>query len=68
MVEAKGSTIYNAIPEAEKTGHLKIVPMARATKIEVDSHGRATGRRATKGRPAVTSSPLTWSILATLCL
>ena len=43
MVEAKGSTNYNAIPDAQKTGRLGIVPMARATKIEVDSNGRATG-------------------------
>ena len=49
MVEAKGSTNYNAIPDAQKTGHLKIVPMARATKIEVDSNGRATGVTYLKG-------------------
>ena len=29
MVEAKGSTNFVAIPEAQKTGHLKIVAEAR---------------------------------------
>ena len=31
--DAKGSTIVNAIPEAEKTKKLKIVTLARVTKI-----------------------------------
>jgi gluconate 2-dehydrogenase alpha chain len=49
MVEAKGSTNYGAIPEAENTGHLKVVPLARVTKIEVDRNGRATGVTFLKG-------------------
>jgi gluconate 2-dehydrogenase alpha chain len=49
MVEAKGSTNYNAIAEAEKTRHLKVVPLARVTKIEVDSKGRASGVTYLKG-------------------
>ncbi len=43
MVEAKGSTNFGPIPQAEKTGHLKIVPNARVTTIEVDRKGRASG-------------------------
>ena len=43
MVEASGSTLFTAIPEAEATGNLKVLTGARATKIEVDRQGRATG-------------------------
>ena len=43
MVEASGSTAFSAIPNAEKTGNLHILTGARATKIEVDRHGRASG-------------------------
>jgi gluconate 2-dehydrogenase alpha chain len=43
MAEAKGSTNYGAIARAEQTKHLKVVPNARVTKIEVDKNGRATG-------------------------
>src|ERR1700755_1273441 len=43
MAQAKGSTDVGAIAKAEKTRHLKVVPQARVTKIEVDRHGRATG-------------------------
>jgi len=49
MVEAKGSTNFSAIPEAEKTGHLKVVALAHVTKIEVDGNGRATGVTYLKG-------------------
>ena len=43
MVEASGSTAFSAIPNAEKTGNLHVLPGARVTKIEVDRHGRASG-------------------------
>jgi gluconate 2-dehydrogenase alpha chain len=49
MAEAKGSTNFVAIPEAQKTGHLKIVAEARVTHIEVDKNGRATGVSYLKG-------------------
>jgi gluconate 2-dehydrogenase alpha chain len=49
MAEAKGSTNYVAIPEAQKTGHLKIVAEARVTKVEVDKDGRASGVTYLKG-------------------
>jgi gluconate 2-dehydrogenase alpha chain len=41
--DAKGSTFLTAIAEAESTGNLKVVPLARTTKIAVDKEGRATG-------------------------
>jgi gluconate 2-dehydrogenase alpha chain len=43
MVEAKGSTNFGPIPQAERTGHLKVVPNARVTTIEVDAKGHASG-------------------------
>jgi gluconate 2-dehydrogenase alpha chain len=43
MVEAKGSTMFVAIPEAEKTKHLKVMPNSRVTEIKVGRDGRATG-------------------------
>jgi gluconate 2-dehydrogenase alpha chain len=49
MVEAKGATDVGAIAQARKTKHLKIVALARATKIEVGSDGRATGVTYLKG-------------------
>ena len=49
MVEAKGSTNFNAIAEAERTKHLKVLTHARVTKIETDSKGRASGVTYVKG-------------------
>ena len=43
MAEAKGSTMFVAIPEAEKTKHLKVMPNSRVTEIKVGRDGRATG-------------------------
>ena len=41
--DSKGSTFLNAIPAAEKTGNLTVVPNARVTEIAVDADGRASG-------------------------
>ena len=49
MADAKGATDVGAIAEAEKTKRLKVMTGARVTKIEVDSHGRATGATFVKG-------------------
>ena len=43
--DARGSTFLNAIPEAERTGNLEVVPEARALEIVVDGEGRASGVR-----------------------
>ena len=40
---AKSSTCFTTIPAAEDTGKLKILTRARATRIETDRNGRATG-------------------------
>jgi gluconate 2-dehydrogenase alpha chain len=40
---SKGSTLVTAIPEAEKTGKLKILTNSRVMKIEHDEKGRVTG-------------------------
>lgn len=40
---AKGSTFLNAIPDAKKTGHLKVVPATRVVEITAGSDGRVTG-------------------------
>ena len=42
-VDAKGSTFLNAIPRAEATGNLEVVPGARVTGIEVDREGLVAG-------------------------
>jgi gluconate 2-dehydrogenase alpha chain len=42
-VDAKNSTAVTTIPRAQATGHLKVVPRAHVTTIEVDSGGRMTG-------------------------
>jgi gluconate 2-dehydrogenase alpha chain len=41
--DSKGSTFLNAIPAAEKTGNLTVIPNARVTEIAVDADGRASG-------------------------
>jgi gluconate 2-dehydrogenase alpha chain len=46
---AKAQTNVHYIPQAEKTGNLTVVPLARATKVEVDGNGRATGVTYIKG-------------------
>jgi gluconate 2-dehydrogenase alpha chain len=47
--DAKGSTFLTAIAEAERTKRLHVVPLARATKVTTDRHGRATGVTYLKG-------------------
>jgi gluconate 2-dehydrogenase alpha chain len=47
---AKGSTDVRGIPEAEKTGNLHVVPMARVLQIDTDANGKATGVTYVKGR------------------
>jgi gluconate 2-dehydrogenase alpha chain len=42
-IDAKGGTAVAGIPEAEATKHLQVQTGARATQINVDSNGRATG-------------------------
>ncbi|MDX6621080.1 MAG: gluconate 2-dehydrogenase alpha chain [Gaiellales bacterium] len=46
---AKASTNLHFIPQAEKTGHLKVVTMARVTEVNVDGNGKATGVTYLKG-------------------
>src|SRR4029078_11211323 len=40
---AKSSTVASVIPVAEKTGRCEIRPTWYVRKVEVDTHGRATG-------------------------
>jgi gluconate 2-dehydrogenase alpha chain len=47
---AKGSTFLNAIPRAERTKNLQVVPRARVSEILVDKDGRARGVRYFKGK------------------
>src|SRR5262245_32241732 len=42
-VNAKAGTQLNGIPEAEKTGNLKVVTGAWVTRVTVDREGRANG-------------------------
>ncbi len=42
-INAKGSTFLNAIPDAEQSGTMKVVPNARVLRIAVDRDGRARG-------------------------
>jgi len=46
---AKGSTYLNAIPRAERTRNLEVVPRARVTEVLVDKDGRARGVRYVRG-------------------
>jgi gluconate 2-dehydrogenase alpha chain len=48
-VNAKAGSQLNGIPEAEKTGNLKVVTGAWVTRIGVDADGRATGAYFLKG-------------------
>jgi gluconate 2-dehydrogenase alpha chain len=48
-VDAKGSTNLAPIPQAEKTGNLKVVEHARVLEIVVDGDGLASGVRYLKG-------------------
>jgi len=49
-VGAKGSPDANFVPWAEATGRLRVVTGARATRIETDDSGRASGVRYLDGR------------------
>lgn len=49
FLDAKGGSQLAGIPQAEKSGHLQVVTGARATAIQVDSQGRATGVTYLKG-------------------
>ena len=42
-VEAKNSSAVSTIPQAQKTGHFQVVPLAHVTTIEVDKNGRVSG-------------------------
>jgi choline dehydrogenase-like flavoprotein len=42
-VQAKGSTLYTMIPEAEQSGHCEVRAESYVTRIETDRRGRATG-------------------------
>jgi gluconate 2-dehydrogenase alpha chain len=46
---AKASTNLHYIPQAEKTGNLHVVPLARVLEVNVDKHGRASGVTYLKG-------------------
>ena len=48
--DAKVQTNVDYIPAAEKTKNLKVVPLATALSIEVDSEGRVSGVLYLKGR------------------
>jgi gluconate 2-dehydrogenase alpha chain len=43
MAEAKSSVSFNAIPQAEKTGHLDVRTNARVIEVTVASDGRVNG-------------------------
>jgi gluconate 2-dehydrogenase alpha chain len=47
--DAKAGSQLNGIPEAKKTGNLKVVSQAWVTKIGIDKHGRASGVHYVKG-------------------
>jgi choline dehydrogenase-like flavoprotein len=42
-VQAKGSTLYTMIPQAEESGHCEIRAESYVTRIETDKRGRAAG-------------------------
>jgi gluconate 2-dehydrogenase alpha chain len=46
---AKAQTNLHFIPQAEKTGNLTVVPLARVTGVGVDNEGRANGVSYVKG-------------------
>jgi choline dehydrogenase-like flavoprotein len=41
--QAKSSTLFNMIPEAEATGRCEVRPNSYVVRIDTDAHGRATG-------------------------
>ena len=49
-IGSKGSVNVTTIPEAQKTGNLKIVTRARVVRVEVDGDGRATGVTYIRGK------------------
>jgi choline dehydrogenase-like flavoprotein len=42
-MQAKSSTLFNMIPEAEATGHCEIRPNSYVVRIDTNAQGRATG-------------------------
>jgi len=42
-MQAKSSTLYNMIPEAEATGRCEIRPLSYVSRVETNAAGRATG-------------------------
>jgi len=42
-VQAKASTLFNMIPEAEKTGNCEVRPNSYVVRIDTNARGRATG-------------------------
>ncbi|HEX7373550.1 MAG TPA: GMC family oxidoreductase [Steroidobacteraceae bacterium] len=42
-MQAKSSTLYNMIPEAEATGRCEVRPLSYVSRVETNAAGRATG-------------------------
>jgi choline dehydrogenase-like flavoprotein len=42
-MQAKSSTLFKMIPEAEATGHCEVRPNSYVVRIDTNAHGRATG-------------------------
>jgi choline dehydrogenase-like flavoprotein len=42
-MQAKSSTLYTTIPEAEATGNCEVRPLSYAARVETNAAGRATG-------------------------
>ena len=63
-VDAKGSTNLAPIPQAEKTGKLKVVEHARVLEIVVDDDGLRHGRPLPQGGNAVHFQPAKAVLLA----
>ena len=42
-MQAKSSTLYNMIPEAEASGHCEVRPLSYVSRVETNAAGRATG-------------------------
>jgi gluconate 2-dehydrogenase alpha chain len=49
FIDAKAQTNLHFIPQAEKTGNLEIITLARVLEVNVDSDGKATGVTYLKG-------------------
>ena len=48
-VRSKSSTAFTAIPKAQETGNLEVVPYARVTRVVAGGDGRVTGVEYVKG-------------------